>query len=123
MCLRASDPVRAFARLILVAVAALAIAGTVTQPAQAATPAPGAHAAPLQAAPLQATVDGDQAVRVAQEPIREPVAGACIRPLVGEGGVLNLPLLDIPGKRLPNDSIEVTIGGQYRDCKMGGIGV
>lgn len=57
------------------------------------------------------------------QPIREPMVGACIRPVIGEGGVLNLPGIDIPGKRIPNDSIELTIGGQYRDCKMGGIGV
>lgn len=72
----------------------------------------GALVAPLLAVAAQA-----------QEPVREPVVGACIRPLVGEGGVLNLPGIDLPGKRIPNDSIELTIGGQYRDCKMGGIGV
>lgn len=52
-----------------------------------------------------------------------PAFGICVRPLIGEGGILNLPLVDIPGKRIPNDSLEVTFGGEYSDCKMGGIGV
>jgi hypothetical protein len=55
---------------------------------------------------------------LAQEPIREPVAGVCVRPLIGEGGLLNLPLVDIPGQRIPNQSLEFTVGGQYRDCKV-----
>jgi hypothetical protein len=54
----------------------------------------------------------------AQEPIREPIAGVCVRPLIGEGGILNLPLIDIPGQRIPNQSLELTVGGQYRECKV-----
>lgn len=72
---------------------------------------------------LASAAQAQEPIHVAQEPIREPVAGACIRPIVGEGGLVNLPGIDLPGKRIPNDSIELTIGGQYRDCKMGGIGV
>lgn len=60
---------------------------------------------------------GGAAPAVAQEPVREPLIGLCLRPLIGEGGILNLPLVDIPGKRIPNESLEATIGGQYRECK------
>lgn len=56
----------------------------------------------------------------AQE-LREPLLGICVRPLIGEGGLINLPLVDIPGKRIPNESLELTIGGQYRECHVGGI--
>jgi hypothetical protein len=54
----------------------------------------------------------------AQEPIREPIAGICVRPLIGEGGLINLPLVDIPGQRIPRESLELTLGGQYRECHV-----
>lgn len=54
----------------------------------------------------------------AQEtPIREPLIGLCLRPLIGEGGILNLPLIDIPGKRIPNEPTQFSLGGQYNDCR------
>lgn len=54
---------------------------------------------------------------VAQD-IREPIAGICVRPLIGEGGLVNLPLIDIPGQRIPRESLELTVGGQYRECHV-----
>lgn len=50
-------------------------------------------------------------------PIREPLIGLCLRPVIGEGGILNLPLIDIPGKRIPNEPTQLSFGGQYNDCR------
>jgi hypothetical protein len=100
MYLRASDPMRAFARLVLVAVAALAITGAASRPAQAAT-----------ARPVHATV---LPIRVAQEPPREPVFGICLRPALFK--VIDLPGLNLPAERIPWEPIAIVFLGQFRDC-------
>jgi hypothetical protein len=48
------------------------------------------------------------------EPIREPLVGVCLRPLIGK--ILNLPLIDIPDQPIPKEPIALTLGGQYKDC-------
>lgn len=51
----------------------------------------------------------------AQEgPVREPIVGICLRPLIGK--VLNLPLIDIPDQPIPKEPIALTLGGQFDDC-------
>lgn len=52
---------------------------------------------------------------VAQEPVREPLMGICLRPLLGK--ILNLPLIDVPDQPIPKEPIELMLGGNDPKCR------
>lgn len=54
----------------------------------------------------------------AQEvPIREPLLGLCLRPLLGSGSLIDLPLVNVPGGSIPHQPIALVLGGQFDDCR------
>lgn len=54
----------------------------------------------------------------AQEvPIREPLLGLCLRPVLGSGSLIDLPLVNIPGGSIPHQPIALVLGGQFDDCR------